>query len=86
MAPLSYYWLISFIYLVMKTPLPFQGILADMPEQHAGTLHSENFFLISGFFLFLKIPFTGAKKKICIYVSIRYYELQRVVQQVPDYG
>jgi hypothetical protein len=43
-------------------------------------------FLISGFFPFSRNTFYRRKKKICIYVSIRYYELQRVVQQVPDYG
>jgi len=86
MAPLSYYWLISFIYLVMKMPFipigEFYGLAGT-------TRHNPAFrrlFFISGFFSFSEIPSTGAKKKICIYVSIRYYELQRVVQQVPDYG
>ena len=46
----------------------------------------QRFFLFQDFFSLSEIPSTGAKKKICIYVSIRYYELQRVVQQVPDYG
>jgi hypothetical protein len=49
-------------------------------------LHFQEFFCFQDFFSFRETPFTGAKKKICIYVSIRYYELQTVVQQVPDYG
>lgn len=84
MAPLSYYWLISFIYLVMKNPFSRPGNFTDLAEQNAGTLYSDEFFDFVGF-SFREKPFTGAKKKICIYVSIRYYELQRAVQQVPDY-
>jgi hypothetical protein len=87
MAPLSYYWLISFIYLVM-VKFEIFALLVINRNNRMVTLRDNStpvydFFLVipTEIELLLYLIYRG-KKKICIYGSIRYYEIQMVGQQV----
>jgi hypothetical protein len=87
MAPLSYYWLISFIYLVMVKfeIFVFQAINLNnriVTCRDNSTPVYDFFLVILTVIVLLLYPIYRGKKKICIYGSIRYYEIQMVVQQV----
>jgi hypothetical protein len=95
MAPLSYYWIISFIYLVIEKKAKegkylYSGNRGSSPDINPFERFSsfyEIFFnsVSNSLILFFPLPHISSQKEIRIYVLIRYYELQRVVQQVPDY-
>jgi hypothetical protein len=63
MAPLSYYWLISFIYLVMKMPFipigEFYGLAGTTRRKPA----FRRIFLLQDFFLLAKYPPPAQKKR-----------------------
>ena len=80
MAPLSYYWLISFIYLVMVKfeILAFLVInLTNRIVTLSGELNSCMRFFpwIPDRIVYSLYLINRGKKKICIYGSIRHYEL-----------
>ena len=77
MAPLSYYWIIAFNYLVMaKKNYPCPGIEGTFFLCLTDPILFQEIFpfgILIRFYL-SGISLIDAKKKICIYVSIRYYE------------
>ncbi len=87
MAPLSYYWLISFIYLVMVKFEIFVFQVINLNNRIVtcrdnSTPVYDFFLVILTVIVLLLYHIYRGKKKICIYGSIRYYEIQMVVQQV----